>query len=423
MMVFRVIMLCHCLPLYLNLNLNLYAAAETTSEESEGGCQQELRRIVDVKGPDSIVWVVQLSDLHFSVHHPDRALDFNNFVGPALSFITPSLVFITGDLTDGKSKDLLTMKQNEDEWLEYRNVMEDVIKRSRLDKTLFFDLRRQLWRPTARRLLDFFSKYSISGHLGRSRNVNSVTLQTADRKHLFVGVDSTMPVGLRGPTNLFAHPIDQLLAELDTHLSQWNSRSQELLSKISFGHFPLSFSATSNSGKSLKDIFLNHSISAYICGHLHSRFGRNLKRRHLLSHHFLSLQKFFQLNVHRPYFHSAVNCSTEAPAGKEFWEWEMGEWKRSRAMRILAIDRGHVSYVDIDFKSGTKGQSSCQLFPWTHGSRQYLHPITNMNVMIWSLYLTAVRALVFSVSPIASITTKIYDSRPGFLYLVFDPCT
>ncbi|CAN6582348.1 unnamed protein product [Malus baccata var. baccata] len=237
---------------------------------------------------------------------------------------------------------------------------------------------------------DFFSKYSISGHLGRSRNVNSVTLQL---------IDSTITVGLRGPTNLFAHPIDQLLAELDTHLSQWDSRSQELLSKISFGHFPLSFSATSNSWKSLKDIFLNHSISAYICGHLHSRFGRNLKRRHLLSHHFLSLQKFFQLNVHRPYFHSAVNCSTEAPAAKEFWEWEMGEWKRSRAMRILAIDRGHVSYVDIDFKSGTKGQSSCQLFPWTHGS---------------------LRALVFSVSPIASITTKIYDSRPGFLYLVFE---
>lgn len=100
MMVFRVIMLCHCLPLFLNLNLNLYAVAVTTSEESEGGFQQELRRIVDVKGgPDSIVWVVQLSDLHFSVHHPDRALDFKNFVGPALSFINPSLVFITGDLT------------------------------------------------------------------------------------------------------------------------------------------------------------------------------------------------------------------------------------------------------------------------------------------------------------------------------------
>jgi len=50
-------------------------------------------------GPDSVVWVVQLSDLHFSVHHPNRALDFAKFVGPALSLINPSLVLITGDLT------------------------------------------------------------------------------------------------------------------------------------------------------------------------------------------------------------------------------------------------------------------------------------------------------------------------------------
>lgn len=50
-------------------------------------------------GPDSVVWVVQLSDLHFSVHHPNRALDFAKLVGPALSVINPSLVLITGDLT------------------------------------------------------------------------------------------------------------------------------------------------------------------------------------------------------------------------------------------------------------------------------------------------------------------------------------
>lgn len=57
-------------------------------------------RVIDVKGgPESLVWVVQLSDLHFSVHHPDRAADFNKLVAPALSMINPSLVIITGDLT------------------------------------------------------------------------------------------------------------------------------------------------------------------------------------------------------------------------------------------------------------------------------------------------------------------------------------
>lgn len=64
-------------------------------------------RVIDVKGgPESVIWVVQLSDLHFSVHHPDRALDFKALVGPALSMINPSLVLITGDLTGAVSLSL-----------------------------------------------------------------------------------------------------------------------------------------------------------------------------------------------------------------------------------------------------------------------------------------------------------------------------
>lgn len=58
------------------------------------------RENMQVKGgPEDLVWVVQLSDLHFSVHHPERAQDFRDIVGPTLSFIKPSLVLITGDLT------------------------------------------------------------------------------------------------------------------------------------------------------------------------------------------------------------------------------------------------------------------------------------------------------------------------------------
>ncbi|ONI05256.1 hypothetical protein PRUPE_6G364500 [Prunus persica] len=409
------------LMLELFLCLTVYAASEEFEFSSAKSSSH--RRVIDVKGgPESLVWVVQLSDLHFSVHHPDRALDFKNLVGPALSMINPSLVLITGDLTDGKSKDLLTMKQNEEEWVEYQNMMEDVIKRSGLDRSIFFDLRGNhdnFGVPVLGGSFDFFSKYSINGQLGRTGNINSVTLQTGERKHLFVGVDSTMSVGLRGPTNLFGHPTDQLLAELDMELSQWDSQSEKPLSKISFGHFPLSFSAISYSGKSLKDIFLNHSISAYICGHLHTRFGKNLKRHHQFSRHFLSLQKFFQLNVHQFSFHGTANCSIEAPAAREFWEWEMGDWRKSRAMRILAIDRGHVSYVDIDFMSGTKKTIILPTFPLDSRfmSTSSSHHKYECHAMV--SYET-VRALVFSVSPIVSVMTRIYDSRPGYLNLVFE---
>jgi hypothetical protein len=230
-----------------------------------------------------------------------------------------------------------------------------------------------------------------------------------------------MSVGLRGPTNLFGHPTDQLLAELYLELSQWNSQSIKPVTKISFGHFPLSFSASSNSGKSLKDILFNHSLSAYLFGHLHTRFGKNLKRHHQSRHPFFSFPKFLQFNIHQMSAGSNVNCTFEAPPFEEFWEWEMGDWRKSRAMRILAIDRGHVSYIDIDFKLGTKKTIILPTFPLhsclmsTSSSRcKY-----ECQVMFPSSY-DSVRALVFSVSPIVSVMARIFDTTPGKLNLVLE---
>ena len=87
------------------LTMHFAAFSEQINAKIERASNTHLRRrVVDVKGgPESVIWVVQLSDLHFSVHHPDRALDFKALVGPALSMINPSLVLITGDLTGALS--------------------------------------------------------------------------------------------------------------------------------------------------------------------------------------------------------------------------------------------------------------------------------------------------------------------------------
>ncbi|KAL5836655.1 hypothetical protein ACOSQ3_013824 [Xanthoceras sorbifolium] len=399
-----------------NTALTFHANATTTHHEQ----QQEANhgggggggRVIGVEGgPESVVWVVQLSDLHFSVHHPDRASDFKKLVGPALSMINPSLVLITGDLTDGKSKDLLTMKQNEEEWMEYEKIMEDVITRSRLDKNIFYDLRGNhdnFGVPVVGGSLDFFSKYSINGKLGRRGNVNSVIIETAEWKHLFVGFDSTMSVGLRGPTNLFGHPTDELLTEIDSELSRWNFTKP--LTKISFGHFPLSFSASSKSGRSLKDLFLKHSLSAYLCGHLHTRFGKNLKRHHHLSHHLLSSEKFLQLNMNQIPFESNKNCSYGAPPIEEFWEWEMGDWRKVEPCELWPL-----------IESGTKKTIILPTFPLdsrfmssTSSRLKY-----ECQYMVPPSYET-IRALVFSVSPVVSVVARIYDLRPGHLDMVME---
>ncbi|RWW20266.1 hypothetical protein BHE74_00036401 [Ensete ventricosum] len=46
-----------------------------------------------------VAWLVQVSDLHLSSYHPDRADDLVRLLAPALRAIRPSLLLITGDIT------------------------------------------------------------------------------------------------------------------------------------------------------------------------------------------------------------------------------------------------------------------------------------------------------------------------------------
>lgn len=81
------------------------------------------------------------------------------------------------------------MKQDEAEWVEYEKVMQDVIERSGLNKDIFYDVRGNhdaFGVPTMGGLFDFFSKHSINARLGRSGQVNSVTVQVSCSLHFII---------------------------------------------------------------------------------------------------------------------------------------------------------------------------------------------------------------------------------------------
>lgn len=72
------------------------------------------------------------------------------------------------------------MKSNEEEWVEYRNVMEETIRRSGLQKRIFYDLRGNHDKFGVSKIdssYDFFKNYSINSGLNRKGNVHSVTLK------------------------------------------------------------------------------------------------------------------------------------------------------------------------------------------------------------------------------------------------------
>lgn len=395
------------------------------------------RRTIELeKGPHGVVWAVQLSDLHFSVHHPERAHSFRELVGKTLAMINPALVLITGDLTDGKSKDMLTMKQDENEWRDYRAIMKDTIAKSGLPEDIFYDLcgnHDKFGVPFPNGSFDFFSQYSISAYLNCTGNVKSVTLLNNGWKYLFVGLDSSMTIGLRGPTNLFGHPTDKLISELDVELSQWDMQLSEPMTKIAFGHFPLSFTAATETGKRLEDMFAKHSISAYLCGHLHTGFGRNLQRHHVqLPSNSKTFQQYFQLNAHDMTINNNEKqfCSLGNSSIKEFWEWEMGDWRKSRMIRIIAIDEGHASFVDVDYKmmSWPLDNTSVAIptiivptFPLDSRMMQRMSSSVAQECSFNHLsFRRSIRALVFSANSIISVKAKLYDSKSGKLDLAME---
>jgi len=112
------------------------------------------------------------------------------------------------------------------------------------------------------------------------------------RKHLFVGIDDAMQIGLRAPSNVFGHPTDQSLVDIDQQLSQWDHDNSAPVTKIVFGHFPMSFRTSTETGKHPEGIFAKHNISAYVCGHLHTKFGK-----HLYNH-----QRYYWTLLHRQSF-------------------------------------------------------------------------------------------------------------------------
>lgn len=100
------------------------------------------------------------------------------------------------------------------------------------------------------------------------------------QKHLFVGFDDSVTVGLRSPSNAFGHPTDEILAQLDMELRRWEDATAGSITKIVYGHYPMSFTTSTESGKRPEEVMANNDVAAYLCGHLHTKFGRRLYKRH-----------------------------------------------------------------------------------------------------------------------------------------------
>lgn len=301
-----------------------------------------------------ISWFVHLSDLHISeFEDASRGPDLEDLASSFLSILKPELLVVTGDLTDSKTS-YGRAKQIPQEWTTYRQVMDSVRNSTGLAWKDVLDVRGNhdtFDVPHRSHPRDYFSKFAASaGYWVNSRIRLTPLFEPGQAGGMcavawLVGVDLSPEPGLRGPTNFVGFAQDVLVSDLDKALtdlrSTWVGGCEPVV--IVFGHYPLGFVAYQfqdywgingfNSGyPTLESVFLKHGVAAYLCGHLHEKFGRQL--------------------------HRVVTSD-----GRSFAELETADWKFSRRLRIVVVSGGDLSFVDLIYCPGGNDSSTKSFWP------------------------------------------------------------
>ena len=342
------------LPL-LALLLGLLAAASSQQPEPGGS-------------ESGVTWLVQLSDLHISAHsYPERCaspacsralappltraaarseLDLSRFATRLLRRLRPAALLLSGDLTDSKTESRVGSLQYEEEWAGVRRAAEALRAAASLPPTHLLAVRGNH---------DTFGVAERGGahdHFGAWRSEEGAAearahrlllgLGTADSPHVtLLQLDASLSPGWRRPCN-FAGSWSE--AEAEAELGPLGAPAGGV--QLAFGHFPLAFiegrrveRRSGASASALGSQLAARGVTAYLCGHLHWRFGDRLHHWHSFESH------MFESNARLPLL-----------------ELEAGDWKQSRAWRLLALDASAagggapaLSFRDFAFESHKAG--------------------------------------------------------------------
>lgn len=353
---------------------NLISVGESTpkissdrqNEDIDPNTDSRVNNVTLGKAPDHLIWFIQISDIHISIFHDKtRVTQLKEFCDLTLNAIQPSVVLASGDLTDAKSEDNMGSQQYVEEWEMYKNILQACRV---TEKTVWLDIRGNHDNfnvPGLTSQYNYYRNYSIQGQVHPKSYMHHI--KKGGALYSFIGMDACLDPGPRRPFN-FVGVLSQ--AEMD-HVMKLSDIAKRKGSNniIWFGHYPTSCILASGPGGVRALIAKYPESIVYVCGHYHTLGGM------------------------------VPNMYTLQQAG--FLELELGDWKDNRLYRVLAVDHGMISFVDV--KHGD--------WPVTlvTNPKHALFVMPAREPVDRVLQSTHIRVLGFSLSPIESIAVKVDD--------------
>ncbi|KAK5643324.1 hypothetical protein RI129_007169 [Pyrocoelia pectoralis] len=299
---------------------------------------------------DHLMWFLQISDIHISAFNdPSRITDFKDFCENALKVFKPSVVIASGDLTDGKAANKLTSQEIQKEWVEYQNILSSL---NITQHTTWLDIKGN---HDNFNLIDlkskenYFENYSVQG----KTNPRSYLYQLKKNGDIysFIAVDTTLQPGPRFPFNFIGLLDDDEVKVINNIVHQIESSNSNYT--IWFGHYPTSC-IISHEPNEIRPLIGKHSNGlAYLCGHLHR-----------------IVPEMYTLH----------------PEG--FLELELSDWKKNRMYRLLAVDHGLLSFIDVKHRDWpviliTNPKHALFLIPYKH-DLDVIRQSTHIRLLVFS---------------------------------------
>ncbi|XP_062973714.1 transmembrane protein 62 [Elgaria multicarinata webbii] len=286
---------------------------------------------------------------------PTRASDFEKFCVEAIPVIQPALTLVTGDLTDGKTKDKLGSDQFEVEWQTYQTIL----KRTKvMEITKWIDIKGNhdtFNVPSLENVKNYYRKYSAWQKDGSFHYIHT----TPFGKYSFICMDATLNPGLKRPYNFFGILNENKMEELSSLVAE----SRDSNHSIWFGHYPTSSIISRSPGIRMA----MRSATAYLCGHFHTLGG-------------------LVPALHTRHHHGTL-------------ELELGDWKDNRKYRILAFDHDLLSFADLKFEEWPAVLIT--------NPKSFLYSSSVHEPLQRILHSTHIRVLAFSPSPIEFVKVSI----------------